>query len=95
MMSDNTWDLKKNWMDMPVQFFEYLTFGELKIGQKFISLPVPGDNDGHGGFRGAHYLFTKTHHKVEGFAVPTGKAESRGTKSTCPHSMPIILIAKI
>ena len=39
--------------------FRTLTFGELKEGERYITLPLPGDNHGHGGYRGAHYLFEK------------------------------------
>lgn len=80
--------LKSEWMKMPVEFFEPLTFGELKVGQNFIALPLPGDNDGHGGFRGTHHIFTKTHQSVDkaesarrygilGYRLP-GRAIGRG-----------------
>lgn len=52
--------IKSDWMRMPDDHFEPLTFGELEINQKFIILPSPGDNIGHGGFRGAYQLFVKT-----------------------------------
>jgi hypothetical protein len=39
--------------------FRVLTFGELKIGDEYIALPLPGDNEGHGGFRGSYNLFRK------------------------------------
>ncbi len=37
-----------------------LKFCELKRGDKFILFPVDGDDDGHGGYRGSHFLFVKT-----------------------------------
>lgn len=45
--------------------FEPLTFKELGNGESFITLPMPGDNSGHGGLRGAHYLFIKINDKKE------------------------------
>ncbi|KKR10350.1 MAG: hypothetical protein UT37_C0003G0049 [Parcubacteria group bacterium GW2011_GWA2_39_18] len=64
MMRKSSFGLKTKWMKMPAEYFEALTFGELRIGQKFICLPTPGDNHGHGGFKKAHYIFTKTHQRV-------------------------------
>ncbi|MDP2696104.1 MAG: hypothetical protein Q8O87_02515 [bacterium] len=37
-----------------------LTFGDLKVGDKFIVFPQPGDDAGHGGYRAAHFIFVKT-----------------------------------
>lgn len=37
-----------------------LTFGELQVGDKFISFPLDGDDSGHGGYRKGSYLFEKT-----------------------------------
>lgn len=51
--------IKQDWMRMPSDFFAPMTFGELKVGDKFISMPMPGDNAGHGGFRGPHYIYEK------------------------------------
>ncbi len=100
MRSKAASSLKADWMEMPAKCFEPLTFGELKVGQKFISLPLPGDNDGHGGFRKAHYIFTKTHQKVIEagpglpYGIPHGKAvnDSRGIPSDLPDSMFVILV---
>ena len=52
-------NMKSAFVGMPKRFYDTLTFGKLKIGDKFISLPVPGDNHGHGGFRNNHYAFKK------------------------------------
>ena len=52
-------ELKKDWMKMPVECFETLTFGDLEPGDMFITLPMPGDNGGHGGFKGGAYIFKK------------------------------------
>jgi hypothetical protein len=51
--------LKLRWMELPAEFFECLTFRDLKEGDKFIDLPLPGDNDGHGGFKSVECLFVK------------------------------------
>ena len=64
---------------------ETLTFGELPIGQKFIVLPQPGDNNGHGGLKGIHYIFKK-------MSNGTG-TRLKGNSSTFPSDMEIIHIA--
>ena len=93
MASKTTSQLKADWIEMSDECFETLTFGELKIYQKFIALPLPGDNSGHGGFKGAHYVFTKFRENIDGFSIPTGTArDNRGVLSSYPHSMPVILL---
>lgn len=92
--------LKSDWMEMPGECFEPLTFGGVKVGQKFICLPLPGDNHGHGGFKGAHYIFTKTHEVVTEaapglpYGIPHGRAtnDRRKILSDFPHSMFVILV---
>ena len=91
--------LKTDWMEMSDKCFEPLTFGGLKIGQKFICLPEPGDNNGHGGFKKAHRIFTKTHQKVTkmgpGFtyAIPHGRViDKRGVSSDFPNCMLVIIV---
>ncbi len=95
-------ELKEKWMVMPDVYFATKTFGELWIGQKFISLPIPGDNNGHGGFRGTHFVFTKIRQKVietEGGLlyhprVLHGRAkDNRGVSIDFPHSMAVIPVA--
>ena len=51
--------LKEDFSSQPEEFYKILTFGDLNVGDRYVSLPVPGDNGGHGGFRGTHYLFEK------------------------------------
>ena len=46
-------------MNNPNEFYEALTFGDLKIGDRYIALPFPGDNEGHGGFKGEYYIHEK------------------------------------
>lgn len=90
--------LKEQWMEMSEQYFEPLTFGELKVGQKFICLPCPGDNQGHGGFKENHYIFTKTHEVVKTLAgvyagSPMGRAMNNSKQiSDLPHSLLVIRI---
>jgi hypothetical protein len=36
-----------------------LTFADLDEGDVYLSFPLPGDDAGHGGFRGTNYLFKK------------------------------------
>ncbi len=89
---------------MPKKCFEVLTFGDLRVGQQFIGCPTPGDNRGHGGFKKAHYVFTKTHYRVMSTggevdlpydpAVPHGRAMKNCNQmiSNFPLSMPVILV---
>lgn len=37
-----------------------LSFDDLEEGDKFIGFPLPGDNSGHGGYKGEHYTYVKT-----------------------------------
>ena len=80
---------------------EKLTFSQLSVGQKFIFFSSPGDNEGHGGFKGAHNVFEKTEDQVLGprpgllYGISHGRAvniESRST-SDFPLSMSVILLA--
>lgn len=88
---------KIEWSAMPASFFETLTFGELKVGDMFISVPTPGDNDGHGGLKGAHYIFKKTEENTltstgQPYGIPTGSAVNvhRNLISDFPHSMSVL-----
>ena len=75
---------------------DYTTFGELEISQKFITMPIPGDNNGHGGFKGIHYIFEKVTKLVKdnNYSTPHGRAVNRktGAVSDLPHSLPIIIV---
>lgn len=53
-------ELRNLWLNATPSDCEPLTFGELNVGDKFIGIPVPGDNNGHGGLRGGYHLFCKT-----------------------------------
>lgn len=61
--------LKKQFSEMPAEMYEPLTFGDLNQGDKFIPLPLPGDNSGHGGFMGSHYMFVKIYRVIDYNAV--------------------------
>lgn len=67
---------------------EYLTFGELATSDQFISLPQPGDNSGHGGFRRPFYIFIKTVKNKDGNAIRV----KDGSPSHMPDTMPIIKV---
>lgn len=100
MASNSAVRLKESWAATPAEFFEPLTFGELKEHDRFICLPLPGDNHGHGGFRGTEYIFVKTEQVVTEaapglpYGIPHGGARNffRGSKHAFPHSMFVIRI---
>lgn len=100
MGSKSATGLKADWVELPAECFKTINFGELKVGQKFISLPHPGDNHGHGGLRGFHCLFIKTEKRVAKtecgltYGIPHGRSINLKTGSTCdvPHGMYVIPI---
>ena len=54
-------NLKKEWeAALPVNC-EYLKFGDLEVGEKFIVMPFPGDNAGHGGLLNGCHVFMKVY----------------------------------
>lgn len=73
------------------------TFGDLKVGDKFIFFPQDGDNSGHGGYLGAHRVFVK----VEPAEAPPPKygaprenaKDDRGVYSHMPDTMHVIKIS--
>lgn len=70
-----------------------LTFADLEQGDKFIALPVAGDDSGHGGLKGGHVLFYKW--PCSGSFSSSefcGKIFSTGNFSTIPDSMQVIKI---
>ena len=52
-------ELREEWMKLPAECFETLTFGDLKQWEMFIAFPLPGDNNGHGGFKDGGHIFKK------------------------------------
>ena len=65
-----------------------LTFGELKLGDRFISFPLDGDNSGHGGYKGDHYIFQKSKKGSTYFALRLMDANH----SSMPDSMYVIKV---
>lgn len=65
--------------------YKMLTFGDLRIGDHFIAMPLPGDNAGHGGFLGGHNL----HVKIGADSYVDG----RGVASIVPKTMKVIKVA--
>ncbi len=96
-------NLKKSFSEASEEEFEALTFGDLKVGESFIGFPLPGDNSGHGGFKGTSRIFLKTTEKVEeakpgmpySKEVPHGGATTINKKSEedhFPHSMVVLRV---
>lgn len=82
--------LKADWMELPSKMFESSTFGDLRVGEKFIALPLPGDNSGHGGFKGKSWIFQR---------VRRSKGSDRnalrlkdGVLCSNPDSMPVLRV---
>lgn len=51
--------LRNLWVKATPSQCEPLTFGDLRRGEKFIYMPMPGDNDGHDGLLGGAWIFEK------------------------------------
>lgn len=90
--------LKERFSFMPDECYKVLTFGELSIGDKYIGLPIPGDNHGHGGFKGAHYIFEKiepvfSNEFSKNYGLPdNSKRLKDGVITSNPDTMPVIKI---
>lgn len=74
---------------------EKLTLGELEVGDMFIVFPGPGDNAGHGGFKGSMRILEKIaardpkpHH-----TYGDNMCDLRGVESHCPDSIEVIKLA--
>jgi len=88
---------------MSAELCEPLTFRDLQVGQKFICFPEPGDNNGHGGLKGAHFLYEKILHRIppeKGVAAyhpncPHGRSKRLldGVVNDIPLSMLVIIVA--
>ena len=87
-------NVKSRLVGMPKRFYNALEFEELKIGDKFIGLPLPGDNRGHGGLRNAHHVFKKIAFRVNNFSGPPENALRLMDRSLSqfPEGMPVIKI---
>lgn len=64
---------------------QYRTFEELNLGDKFICPLSPGDNSGHGGLKGAPYLFSKVGER-------TAIRVKDGIQSDCPPTMYVVQV---
>lgn len=53
-------ELRNKWAKATASDCTPLTFGDLTKGDKFISMPLPGDNNGHDGLLVRHFVFVKT-----------------------------------
>ena len=73
---------------LPREYFETLQFKDLKPGEKFIAFPFPGDNSGHGGFNGEHYIFKK----IRGEENYGGLRSFDGSVSSFPEDMYVIKV---
>lgn len=72
-----------------------LTFGELKIGDRFIGFPTDGDDSGHGGYRGGSYLFEKIGDEdrtSENLPLDNAKRLKYGSTSHVPLGMNVLLV---
>ena len=70
-----------------------LTFGELIIGDTFISFPAAGDDAGHGGFKGGHVLLKKIKPiKTQAAFSGSNAMRGNGLLSKIPDSMEVIKI---
>lgn len=73
---------------------ECLTFEDLTVGQKFISKPLAGDNAGHGGYAGVHYIMMKIEPMPYAAKFPQPPANTvilhRGLLSHSPNGMLVI-----
>ncbi|MBI5732669.1 hypothetical protein HY967_01780 [Candidatus Jorgensenbacteria bacterium] len=68
-----------------------LTFGKLAVGDKFIGLPIPGDDKGHGGLKGVHLIFIKTEEAEAAFDLKVNSVQvSTGILSHMPDNMSVI-----
>lgn len=72
-----------------------LTFGELSKGDMFIVFPIPGDNQGHGGFKGTHRIFRKIVFFGGSPPLVLIRAEKWSTGELCeiPDSTQVIRVA--
>jgi hypothetical protein len=85
--------LKEEYISFPEEFYKPLTFKELNEGDKYISLPVPGDNEGHGGFRGTHNIFGKIKPIKNNFGVYENAVRlNDGILSSHPDDLYIIKV---
>ena len=69
---------------------ERLAFGDLAVGERFIVFPTGGDDDGHGGFRGAMRVFTKVAPLRDHGGTSNSVREGDGAGSWMPATIKVI-----
>jgi hypothetical protein len=77
------------------EFEVKLTFGELNVGDRFIGFPLPGDNEGHGGYLGGQFIWKKTESRSSGAMVPVSSGAAvngRGVVSHFPYTMDVVKV---
>ena len=88
-------DLKKQWMRFPDEWFDTLTFGDLKNGDEFIFLPQPDDNEDTG-LKVTYKIFRKVNGNIEEIPCekPTGLAIhiKTNTPMNVESDMPVIKV---
>jgi len=77
---------------MPRSFYDALTFGELEIGDKFIRLPVPGDNAGNGGFRIWYNAAIKISYNCKDNAISLSYTIGQGALQSLEKELSVIRI---
>lgn len=83
-------DLKLLFMEEPFENYGTLEFKDLKIGDKYIALPVPGDNQRHVGFVKPYYIFEKIDKRDD--LRYNSKRLKDNLLTKIPEKMPIIKI---
>lgn len=79
--------------DQREEFWEGLEFGDLIAGDKYISLPIPGNNNILGsGFRNSYSLFQKIQSVIQNGCTYNCVQLKRGRLIYTPDDMPIIKI---
>lgn len=79
--------------NMNEECWEGLEFGDLVTGDRYISLPIPGDNSKPGsGFKSIYYLFQKIKVVKKDDELYNSIELSRGRLTLTPTTVPVIKI---
>ena len=84
--------LRVRWLQAEDIECEPLLFSDLKVGAKFICMPEPGDNSGHGGLLGGAYLFKKIKEVKLRFGYHNAKRLSDKTTHVMSDGMMVLLV---
>ena len=72
---------------------EHFTFGELKVGDRFICFPILSDENGRVGLKKAHYIFIKTVPMITHGNDKIRAVQIRsGIPAIMPNNTPVILV---